>query len=101
VVVGSDIIVTVFGINGGQIRLGIDAPRDVPVHRQEIYLRICEERKALEGHEHQPSSTFATQSAMTAGAEVKDSIPAPAGPAKPAGKHPLLQLAVPARKQGR
>ncbi len=43
--IGNDIKVTVVSIEGGQARLGIDAPRDVIVHREEIYQRIIEENK--------------------------------------------------------
>ena len=44
--VGDDVSVTVLGIKGGQIRIGINAPRDIPVHRQEVYKKILQERKA-------------------------------------------------------
>ena len=46
--VGDDVSVTVLGIKGGQIRIGINAPRDVAVHRQEVYEKILQERKAAE-----------------------------------------------------
>ena len=47
--VGDDVTLTVLGIKGGQIRIGINAPRDVEVHRQEVYERIQKEHRRDEG----------------------------------------------------
>lgn len=45
IIIDSNIKVTVISIDGGQIRLGIDAPKEVIVHREEVYQRIVEENK--------------------------------------------------------
>jgi carbon storage regulator len=48
-IIGDNVTVTVLGVKGAQVRVGINAPRDVTVNREEIYERILKERKMLNG----------------------------------------------------
>jgi len=48
IVINNNVKVTMMGIAGNQIRIGIDAPKEIAVHREEIYNRIMAEKAALD-----------------------------------------------------
>ncbi|MDB5971538.1 MAG: carbon storage regulator [Hydrocarboniphaga sp.] len=47
VMIGDNVAVTVLGVKGNQVRVGIKAPKDTPVHREEIFERIRRENEEL------------------------------------------------------
>ena len=55
VMIGDDVTITVLGVKGNQVRVGINAPKKVAVHREEIFNRIKREQAAA-GDEHATES---------------------------------------------
>lgn len=55
IVINNDVVITVVEIRGDKVRLGIVAPKDVPVHRQEVY-------EAIHGHRPEPTPVVVDQS---------------------------------------
>jgi carbon storage regulator len=51
IIIGDNIVITIVDIRGDKVRLGIDAPKEVPVHRQEVYDAIQRERIQNESEE--------------------------------------------------
>jgi carbon storage regulator len=60
VMIGNDVTVTVLGVKGNQVRVGINAPKSVAVHREEIYERIKREQEGEPSGESQSSAEFAS-----------------------------------------
>lgn len=60
VMIGNEVTITVLGVKGNQVRIGINAPKDVAVHREEIFERIKREHHDESGtatSAHGPAST--------------------------------------------
>jgi carbon storage regulator len=60
VMIGNEVTVTVLGVKGNQVRVGINAPKNVAVHREEIYERIKREQQAEQDANPNRSSDFAS-----------------------------------------
>ncbi len=57
IVICDDIVVTVVEVRGDKVRLGIEAPREVPVHRREVYDKIKEDERLKETSHENPESS--------------------------------------------
>jgi carbon storage regulator len=64
VMIGNDVSITVLRVKGNQVRLGVDAPKEVSVQRQEIFDRIASGNGKDEATASQPESTDAVAAAV-------------------------------------
>jgi carbon storage regulator len=60
VMIGNDVTVTVLGVKGNQVRIGINAPKNVAVHREEIYERIKREQQGDAQGEQKQAADYAS-----------------------------------------
>ena len=58
VMIGDDVTITVLGVKGNQVRVGINAPKHVAVHREEIYERIKREQQTEESAEQPKAAEY-------------------------------------------
>ena len=65
VMIGNDVTVTILGVKGNQVRVGVNAPRDVAVHREEIFERI--KREGQQDGPVEASSSTTTSTSRGAG----------------------------------
>lgn len=63
IVIGNEVVITVLEIRGGQIRLGVDAPRNLAVHRAEVYQQVMAENQAAVASVDRRSTILKTKTA--------------------------------------
>lgn len=93
IIINDDVTITVLSVNGNQVRLGIDAPRDVQVHREEIYHRIQNE-----GYKSPPEKKPEAETKPERKPVRVDDIPVYSQPAE-VGERPIKQPVILKKKR--
>ena len=57
IIIRDDIVITVVEVRGDKVRLGIEAPKEVPVHRREVYEKIKESERLDQAQDEDPASS--------------------------------------------
>jgi carbon storage regulator len=85
--IGDDIEIMIIEVRGDQVRLGVTAPRDVSVHRKEVYLQIQNENKNAASD---VASNEAVEAALSGLFGTKSAAPSPQSPKEPAVAAPKV-----------
>jgi carbon storage regulator len=89
VMIGDDVVVTVVEVRGDVVRLGIEAPREVRVHREEVYRAVGEANAAASRVSDDDMTRLAAQiGSGSASPEPPAQAPRPSGPPKPGPRRP-------------
>jgi carbon storage regulator len=73
IIIGDNIVVTIVDIRGDKVRLGIDAPTEIPVHRQEVYEAI--QRENLRASQVEPNDTAPIRNQQNSTGDPSSSAP--------------------------
>jgi carbon storage regulator len=74
-VIGHDIVITVLEVNGDNVRIGIKAPRDVDIHREEVYLELQQANQSAASPSAGALAAFTRRASKASGGEEEPTAP--------------------------